>query len=172
MNVDDFWHLYKALGREGDYERYWELYKARERNYLDGRLGLLIDGTARNPEAMAGVKAKLESLGYDTAMVFVNTSLEVSLARTVRRAETPGRDLGRRVDPEFVTRSWEQVQRGLGRLQGMFGTNFYIVDNNRGELKLDYVESSLRRWMEKPPSRPAAREWMQQQAELRKRGDA
>jgi predicted kinase len=169
MNVDDFWHLYKAMGKEGDYERYWELYKAREKNYLAGRLGLLIDGTARNPEAMAGVKNKLESLGYDTAMVFVNTSLEVSLARTVRRAQTPGKDLGRTVDEDFVTRSWEQVQRGLGKLQSMFGRNFYIVDNNRGEPQLDYVEKSLRNWLEKPANRPAAREWQQQQAELRRR---
>jgi predicted kinase len=169
MNVDDFWHLYKAMGKEGDYERYWELYKAREQNYLNGRLGLLIDGTARNPDAMANVKNKLESLGYDTAMVFVNTSLEVSLARTVKRAETPGKDLGRSVNAEFVTRSWEQVQRGLGKLQSMFGRNFYIVDNNRGEPKLEYVEGSLRKWLEKAPARPAAREWMQQQAELRRR---
>ncbi len=169
MNVDDFWHLYKAMGKEGDYERYWQLYKAREKNYLDGRLGLLIDGTARNPEAMASVKSKLESLGYDTAMVFVNTSLEVSLARTVRRAQAPGKDLGRTVDEDFVKKSWEQVQRGLGKLQSTFGKNFYIVDNNRGEANLSYVEKSMRNWLDKPPNRPAAREWMQQQAELRRR---
>ena len=51
--------------------------KARQGNYLDGRLGLIIDGTAKDVEKTKRQKDELESLGYDTMMVFVNTNMEV-----------------------------------------------------------------------------------------------
>lgn len=160
LNVDTFWQLYNATGRQGDYDKYWDLYKNQEKNYIDGRLGLLIDGTARNPEIMGQVKQRLESLGYDCAMIFVNTSLETSINRTVRRANSAGKDQGRHVDQEFVERTWQQVQNGLGRLQSLFGQQFFIVDNNRANLNVDYVEKALRRWMAQPPQRPIAKEWV------------
>ena len=163
LNVDAFWQLYKALGKQGNYSRYWELYKVQEKNFLAGRLGLIIDGTAKNPERMAQVKADLESLGYDTAMVFVNTSLETSMNRVINRAKTSGKDLGREIDPQFVQDAWEKTQRGLGALQSMFGGNFFIIDNNRGEPNVAYAEKTLKRWLNKSPTNPAAREWMQQQ---------
>lgn len=168
LNVDAFWQLYKAKGKPGNYERYWELYKAQEKNFLDGRLGLIIDGTAKNPERMAQVKQSLEEMGYETAMVFVNTTLETSLDRVVRRASTSGKDLGREIDPQFVKDTWEKTQRGLGALQNLFGSSFFIVDNNRGEPNVSYVSKTMKRWLAQAPSKPAAREWMQQQMELKK----
>jgi predicted kinase len=163
LNVDSFWQLYKGLGKQGNYSRYWELYKVQEKNFLAGRLGLIIDGTAKNPERMAQVKADLESLGYDTAMVFVNTSLETSMNRVINRAKTSGKDLGREIDPQFVQDAWEKTQRGLGALQSMFGGNFFIIDNNRGEPNVAYAEKTLKRWLNKTPTNPSAREWMQAQ---------
>jgi predicted kinase len=174
LNVDTFWQLHATVhntaGRRGDYEKFWELYKKQEKNYLDGRLGLLIDGTARNPEKMADVKAKLESMGYDCAMVFVNTSLETSLARTVQRAGTPGKDQGRVVDDQFVTQTWQQVQNGLGKLQGTFGQQFYIIDNNDAP-NITYVDKAMRAWLAAPPRRPAAAEWIKQQQAVRTQGN-
>ena len=170
LNVDTFWQFYKTVGREGNYEKFWQLYKNQEKNYLDGRLGLLIDGTARNPETMANVKSHLESLGYDCAMVFVNTSLETSLARTVQRADTPGKDQGRTVDAEFVTSTWQQVQNGLGKLQGTFGQQFYIIDNNDTP-NITYVDKAMRAWLAAPPRRPAAAEWVKQQRAARTQGN-
>lgn len=163
LNVDAFWQLYKAQGKTGNYERYWELYKVQEKNFLAGRLGLIIDGTAKNPERMAQVKQALEDLGYDTAMVFVNTSLETSMNRVVNRARSGGKDTGREIDPQFVKDTWEKTQRGLGTLQSMFGGNFFIIDNNRGEPKIQYADKTLRRWLNQSPTNPAAKEWIQQQ---------
>jgi predicted kinase len=164
LNVDNFWQLYKAKDKEGNYERYWELYKVQEKNFLDGRLGLIIDGTAKNPERMSQVKTALEELGYDTAMVFVNTSLDTSLNRVVYRArQAGGKDAGREIDPQFVKDTWEKTQKGLGALQALFGNNFYIVDNNRGEPNVSYVAKSMNRWLAQAPSKPAAKEWIQQQ---------
>ena len=170
LNVDTFWQFYKTVGREGNYEKFWQLYKNQEKNYLDGRLGLLIDGTARNPETMANVKSHLESLGYDCAMVFVNTSLDTALQRTVHRAGTPGKDQGRTVDAEFVTSTWQQVQNGLGKLQGTFGQQFYIIDNNDTP-NITYVDKAMRAWLAAPPRRPAAAEWVKQQRAARTQGN-
>lgn len=163
LNIDAFHHLFKTLNKAHDYERYRDLYKAQEENFLEGRLGLIVDGTARDPERMARAKSNLESLGYDCAMVFVNTSLEVSMSRVMQRMASPGKDFGRKVDPEFVQDAWEKTQRGLGALQSMFGGNFFIVDNNRGEPNVGYVAKTMNRWLAQPPRSPAAREWMQQQ---------
>lgn len=172
LNVDAFWQLYNSQGKPGDYERYWELYKSQEKNLLDGRLGLIIDGTAKNPERMAKVKQNLESLGYETAMVFVNTSLETSLDRVVRRANQVGsKDAGREIDPAFVKDAWEKTQRGLGALQALFGGAFFIVDNNR-KPNIDFVDKTMRNWLAKKPNNQAAREWMQQQMDMKRRGPA
>lgn len=163
LNVDAFWQLYKAQGKQGNYSRYWELYKVQEKNFLAGRLGLIIDGTAKNPERMAEVKRTLEEMGYDTAMVFVNTSLDVSMDRVINRARSSGKDAGREIDPSFVQDAWEKTQKGLGALQAMFGGQFFIVDNNRPNPNIDYVAKTMNRWLAQKPNKPAAREWMQQQ---------
>ena len=44
-------------------------------------LGMLIDGTGRDFDKMAREKARAEDLGYDTFMIFVDTSLPVALER-------------------------------------------------------------------------------------------
>ena len=46
----------------------------RHDNYVEGRLGLIIDSTARDSAKIIQHKAMLEELGYDTYMIFVNTS--------------------------------------------------------------------------------------------------
>jgi len=172
LNIDAFHHLYKTLDKHPNYERYQELYKGQEKNFLDGRLGLIVDGTARDPQRMARAKLNLEGLGYDCAMVFVNTSLEVSMDRVMKRMTSPGKDYGRKVDPEYVQEVWERTQKGLGQLQGLFEGNFYIVDNNRGEPNLKFVQKSINRWLASKPHKPAAREWIHQQLEFKKQGSA
>lgn len=104
-------------------------------------------------------------------MVFVNTSLEVSLARTVTRAGTPGtKDYQRSVDEEFTRSVWQQVQNNLGQLQAMFGRRFYIVDNNdsTGNPDVSYVSKTVDRWLNAPPSTQAAKAWIKDQLDMRK----
>ena len=55
-----------------------ELNKQRLKLYVKGRLGVIVDGTGHNFNKIASQKAELEDLGYDTFMVFVNTSLDVA----------------------------------------------------------------------------------------------
>lgn len=173
LNVDDFYNLLRQAERstgnvEHDYDAAWKKYEKREQNFLDGRLGLIIDGTGKNPEKMEKVKQKLEELGYETAMVFVNTSLETSIRRAEERARNPNSvDYGRRPDSHFIKDTWEKVQRGLGRLQGAFGERFFIVDNNRGDPNLEYVQKSLNKWLNAPPQSHVAKEWMKNELEAK-----
>ena len=51
--------------------------------YVEGRLGLVIDSTGRDYDIIARNHNMLKQMGYDCYMIFVNTTLEVALARNV-----------------------------------------------------------------------------------------
>ena len=48
---------------------------------IEGRLGLILDSTARDIPRIESEASALGALGYDTYMVFVNTTLETALKR-------------------------------------------------------------------------------------------
>ena len=52
--------------------------------YVQGRLGLVIDA-GRDLNVINTQKRMLDQLGYDSYMVFVNTSLDVALERNKNR---------------------------------------------------------------------------------------
>ena len=52
---------------------------------LEGRLGIIIDSTARDVEKIEQQAQNLRAIGYDIHMVFVNTTLEVALDRNRSR---------------------------------------------------------------------------------------
>ena len=54
---------------------------ARMDLYVQGRLGLIMDGTARDYNKISGQQRLFRLLGYQTIMIFVNTSLDVALER-------------------------------------------------------------------------------------------
>ena len=100
------------------------LSKERLRLYTEGRLGVIIDGTGHKFSSVKDKRKKLMDLGYDTYMVFVNTSLEVALKRNEERSRV--------VPKKIVEDSWRDVQSNLAFFQGLFGgSNFLIVDNNK-----------------------------------------
>lgn len=68
-------------------DRAKEITKTREDLYLDGRLGLVIDGTGKDVAKVSKSKNELNELGYDTMMLFVNTSEEVAQQRNSSRKE-------------------------------------------------------------------------------------
>ncbi len=85
----------------------------QEKNYMEGRLGLLIDGTGKDYNKIKKSSDSLRTLGYDTYMIFVNTTLEVALERNENRD---------RVLPEkIVSDSHKEVNQNIGGFQGLFG---------------------------------------------------
>ena len=96
--------------------------KSKLGNYVEGRLGLIIDGTGKNYEKIAYQARELQQLGYDTHMIFVNTSLDTALERNANRP--------RSVKEAIVVKSWKEVQNNIGKFSQFFRRNFIVVDNN------------------------------------------
>ena len=99
------------------------LTKQRQKLYSEGRLGMIIDGTGDDYNKISAEKKELEEIGYDTFMIFVNTTLEVALERNENRDRVLPRSI--------VEASHREVTKNIGGFQGLFGgSNFLIVDNN------------------------------------------
>ena len=130
-----------------------DITKARQKNYLEGRLGVVIDGTGKDANKILGQKSGLEELGYDTYMVFVNTSLDVALQRNAERA--------RSVPEPIVVKAWKDVQSNIGKFSNMFRAGFIVVDNNdAGEDILKEVEKRVRGLLRKKVQNTRAKSWM------------
>jgi len=131
--------------------------------YLKGRLGLVIDGTGRYYNVIAKQKAELEVLGYDTYMIFVNTSLEVAQKRNLERT--------RKVSPEIVEMNYNQVQKNIGKFQSLFGGNsFIVVDNNNAhEDVFKKVWKQVTKMIKRPITNHVAKAWITAELEAKKR---
>lgn len=164
LNVDRFWQLYNSVQRQGDYKTFWSKVQLQDQLYRDGRLGLIIDSTAKNPTRLRDLKGSLEDLGYETGMVFVNTNLETAMSRARQRQFEPGPDQGREVDQEYIQQTWQSVQSALGTYQSVFAPRFWIVDNSDGvrPRSLERAQRETRAWLNAPPSNPLAQAWLKQ----------
>ena len=138
----------------------------RKKQYMEGRLGMIIDGTGHNFGKIKKEKEQLEKLGYDCYMVFVNTSLEVAKQRNQERE--------RRLPEKILVKSWQDVQNNLGKFQALFGSNFAIVDNSKflkpeeaqkkfGRLTKKYID----KFIKKPIRNIIGKKWVKHNLLLR-----
>ena len=128
--------------------------KARQSGWVDGRLGIIIDGTGKDVAKISRQKALLDQLGYETIMIFANTSLEVAQVRNMERP--------RKLPPKSVEQMWNGVQRNIGAFQSLFGSkNFIVVDNNEaGEDVFQKVYKRIRGLVVKKPTKRQAKQWI------------
>ena len=139
-----------------------ELTKAKQKNYLEGRLGLIIDGTGKDADKILKQKAGLEELGYDTYMIFVNTSLDVALKRN---AERP-----RSLAEPIVVKSWKDVQANIGKFNNIFRQGFIVVDNNdAGEDIFTNVYKRIKGLLRKKVQNTRAKNWISMELAKKKR---
>jgi hypothetical protein len=64
---------------------------------IQGRNGVVINGTGDNPEKIRKQKEHLESLGYQTHMVMVHTDNDTSRHRNLMRGEKGGRAIPEKI---------------------------------------------------------------------------
>ncbi len=122
-------------------------------NYLEGRLGLIIDGTGKDADKILYQKNMLDGLGYDTYMIYVNTSVDVALQRN---AERP-----RSLPEDDVVKMWKAVQNNIGQFSNMFRGNLIIVDNNdAGEDILTGIYKRVKGLLRKKVTNTRAKNWM------------
>ena len=139
----------------------------RKEKYMEGRLGMIIDGTGHNFQKIKKEKEQLEKMGYDCYMVFVNTSLKVAHQRNKERE--------RRLPEKILEKSWKDVQKNLGGFQALFGSgNFVIVDNSNflkaeeaqkkfGKIVKKYID----KFVNKAIKNPIGKMWVRHQMLLR-----
>ena len=141
----------------------------RKSGYMNNRLGMIIDGTARDYNKIAGEKKELEALGYDCYMVFVNTSLKVAQERNQKRA--------RKLPPKLLEKSWNQVQQNIGKFNGLFRGNFMVVDNSKfldekqAQTKFSMlVKKGVGKFISKGIKNKIGKKWFKNQLILKKQG--
>ena len=135
----------------------------RQANYVEGRIGLIIDGTGKDFDSIAKQSNHLKRLGYDTYMIFVNTSLDVALERNSQRA--------RSVPESIAVKSWKAVQNNLGKFSNHFRGGMIIVDNN--DIKTDDgtlfndILRQVRSLLKRKVTNPTAKQWVMNQMKER-----
>ena len=124
---------------------------------IEGRLGLIIDSTARNVPKIEAEQSHMRAIGYDTFMVFVNTTLEVAMARNNARK--------RRLPDAIVIQNHKEVQANICRLQNIFGAgNFRIVDNNKKREDVNpKVYKAVRSMVNREPTSKVAKDWIKRE---------
>ena len=139
-----------------------QITKNKEASHIEGRLGLVIDGTGKDVAKVQKASEQLKSLGYETMMLFVNTSEDVAQERNVQRA--------RSLPKEQVTKMWQAVQQNLMKFQQLFGAgNFHIVDNSGGledpDRKANFIEvdKAIDKFLMSAPTDRRAKKWIADQ---------
>ena len=133
------------------------LTQKRQKGWLSGRLGLVIDGTGKDYKKIKKMSDSLRALGYDSYMLFVNTSLDVAQQRNMMRA--------RKLDKNEVETMWKAVQQNMGKFQQYFGRqNFILVDNNSpSQDVLNDLFVQMEKIVKEPVTHRAALAWMKDQ---------
>ena len=141
----------------------------RQRLALNGRNGLIINGTADDIEKTKRIKKELEDLGYETQMVFVDTADEVSRQRNIDRGQRGGREVPDKIRKE----KWDSAQAARPELQKLFGqSNFFHYDNSedlrnappdvvhRKTQELNNIFKTVRKFTAAPPKSDIAKSWI------------
>ena len=163
--------------------------KEKQRLALVGRKGIIVNGTADDPVKIAHMKSEFEQMGYDTMMVFVNTSDDVSRERNFQRGKAGGRKVLDGTDAEgkpngtedIRKMKWDAAQKGKPMLKKLFGNKNFIEFDNSADLRTASDEikkqkkaemlnifKQVRSFSVAPPTNPNASDFIEK--ELVKRG--
>jgi hypothetical protein len=145
----------------------------RERLALEGRNGVIINGTGDDYDKIASIKGKLEKLGYETKMIMVNTADEVSRDRNVERGQRGGRTV-----PEDIRKQkWDSVQASRAQLAQLFKSNYVEFDNSTDlrntddatrkakQDEMNEIFKDVQKFISKPPKNDVAKEWIASELE-------
>lgn len=135
-----------------------ELTQQKENLLLDGRLGVVVDGTGEDVNKIVALYEKFKTIGYEPFLVFVNATLDTARARNQQRART--------VPDEILEKKWHGAQRNLGTFLRMF-RNHAVIDND-GEAKqtqsqIDDTYLMLKKFAEAPVNNKIAKDWINSQ---------
>ena len=155
---------FAALG-EGEHSPRRRASRVREsflRTWLKGRIGLIIDGTGYDFGYVKAQSDELRALGYDTMMLFVDTSLEVAMMRNQTR--------GRSLPDDMVIDAWEHVQANREAFRNYFGAqNFVVVNANKDGPIPANLHAAATAFVRRPVVNPIGRQWIADELAAHKR---
>ena len=143
----------------------------RQRFAIEGRNGVIINSTSADPKKLKKIKSMLDELGYDSKMVFVDASDNVSRQRNIER----GQRGGRMVPEKIRSDKWKDAQDARVEFSKLFGTDNYHEFNNDEDLRsnldpelhktkskelLDLFKN-VKKFTQTEPKNPKAQEWIQ-----------
>jgi hypothetical protein len=131
---------------------------------------LIINSTGAKAETIKKTKKMLDELGYDSKMVFVDTSDNVSRNRNVER----GQHGGRMIPEKLRAEKWRQAQDARVEYAKLFGAGNYHEFNNDEDLRhqadpeiagqkhkeLEGLFKTVKKFTQEPPKAPQANEWI------------
>jgi len=133
--------------------------------YIGNRLGLIFDTTSANDSKIKAYKKNLDALGYESRMVYVQTSLQNAQDRNANRP--------RKVPPKIVAMDWNKSNENAIKLQKMFGKNFIKIENDDTldalKKKTTKLYSQLMSWTSKFPKNNRANTWKDSELQKKKR---
>ena len=123
--------------------------------YLEGKLGIIIDGTGGSYNPIATKKKLLEELGYDCYMIFVDTTMKTAKERNSNRNT-------RRLLDKIVERNWKSVQANKDAYKQLFGSNIKVISTegrDAGELPRG-AASHVMKLINSEVQNPIAKKWI------------
>lgn len=130
-------------------------------NYVLGRLGMIVEGTGKSVQSTLKVKKLLDDAGYDTYMVYVNTTLDTARERNQSRDRT--------IPDDLLVKLWNDSQKNLGELQRAFGqSNTMILDNSENKPVDPQVNKAIERFINAPVRNPLGKAWMKAELAAKK----
>ena len=140
VSTDTWTEYYMKFDPEYSWKEYGikekHLTKTQLSNYINSLLPLWIDGTSANSSAVLRRKGILQSMGYDVAMIFINTPVKTAIKRNKSR--------GRVVDQKFLEMSYKESQKLKNYYSGEF-KNFTEILNGDGELNDKVILSAYKK---------------------------
>jgi predicted ABC-type ATPase len=164
VSFDELYEYLLKLRNNGDSDvlsKSSHLVDTKLSTYLDGRLGIIIDKTSWDYNRVSNIKEQLESLGYDTLMIYVNTDISVAKQRTKDRFQSTGRH----VDDEYIDSVFKKLSGNLGKYQQEFSDRFIIIDNTVNNVNLDqltqFAQKKIDKFLNARPINQTAIRWIE-----------
>ena len=88
---------------------------------IDSLLPIILDGTGQWKDKIDEQKTKMEAMGYDVYMIYINTSRKIAELRNQERE--------RKLNPEVVKKIWYRTQRNFTYFKQLFGSDMWVIDN-------------------------------------------
>lgn len=172
VNTDkliEFYHRKGIIDMRDKAQQRMKLPDAKQTNeaqlvqYVNGMLPLIVDSTSASEQNIVRRRGLLQSLGYDTMMVWINVDLETALARAAGRE--------RMVNPEFIQKSHELAEENKQYFAHQFSGSFIEVNNSGTEIDNSTMQAAAKaasKFLSGPLMNPTGRrniEQLKQQSE-------